>query len=107
MGKSYGQDRNHAKPAASVEGMRGSREKICSDGHNTVLTSKARKRLPKSTFATAPTAAAKAKGQKGSYPIPDASHARNALARVSQHGTPAQKAQVRAKVHSKFPGIGK
>jgi hypothetical protein len=29
------------------------------------------------------------------------------LARVSQYGTSAQKAEVRAKVHRKFPGIGK
>ena len=49
------------------------------------------------------------KGGKGagSYPIPDASHARNALARVAQHGTPAEKATVRAKVKAKFPTIGK
>lgn len=40
------------------------------------------------------------------YPVEDASHARNALARVSQHGTPEEKAQVRAKVHAKYPGIG-
>lgn len=43
---------------------------------------------------------------KGGYPIPDASHARNALSRVSQFGSPSQKAAVRAKVHAKFPGIG-
>jgi len=42
----------------------------------------------------------------GSYPIPDESHARNALARVSQHGSPEEKAAVRRKVHAKFPGIG-
>ena len=41
------------------------------------------------------------------YPIEDKSHARNALSRVSANGTPAEKATVRAKVHSKFPGIGK
>lgn len=40
------------------------------------------------------------------YPIEDVSHARNALARVSQHGSSAEKAAVRAKVHKKFPGIG-
>lgn len=40
------------------------------------------------------------------YPIEDANHARNALARVSQHGSPAEKAKVRAKVHAKYPGIG-
>jgi hypothetical protein len=40
------------------------------------------------------------------YPIEDPKHARNALSRVSQHGSPAEKATVRAKVHAKFPGIG-
>lgn len=40
------------------------------------------------------------------YPINDASHARNALARVSQHGTPAEKSKVRAAVHRKYPEIG-
>ena len=44
---------------------------------------------------------------KRAYPINDKSHARNALARVAQHGTPAQKSQVRAAVHRKYPGIGK
>jgi hypothetical protein len=28
------------------------------------------------------------------------------LARVSQHGTAAEKATVRRKVHEKYPGIG-
>lgn len=41
----------------------------------------------------------------GRYPIHDENHARNALARVSQHGTPEEKAKVRAAVHSKYPGI--
>lgn len=39
------------------------------------------------------------------YPIPDASHARNALARVAANGTAAEKAKVRAAVKKKFPGI--
>jgi hypothetical protein len=39
------------------------------------------------------------------YPINDRSHARNALARVSQHGSPAQKARVRAAVRRRYPGI--
>ncbi len=42
----------------------------------------------------------------GRYPIEDPNHARNALARVSQFGTPSQKAVVRSKVHAKYPGIG-
>ena len=43
--------------------------------------------------------------QGGSYPIPDESHARNALARVSQHGSEAEKAKVRRAVSSKYPNI--
>lgn len=41
------------------------------------------------------------------YPIEDRPHARNALSRVSQNGTPAEKAEVRAKVHQKYPTMGK
>lgn len=72
------------------------------------LTAKQRKALPKSSFAIksrAGTPQGKAKG--GSYPIPDKSHARNALARVSQFGTPAEKAKVRSAVRAKYPGMGK
>lgn len=43
---------------------------------------------------------------KRAYPIPDENHARLALAMVSKYGTPAEKAQVHAAVHSKFPAIG-
>jgi len=60
------------------------------------LTAEARKELPKRDFALS----------GGRYPIEDASHARNALARVSQHGTPEEKAKVRAEVSRKYPGIG-
>ena len=66
------------------------------------LSTEARKHLSKKSFAIP----SKAPGH-GSYPIPDKSHARNALARVSQHGTPAEKAKVRAKVHAKYPDMGK
>ena len=72
-----------------------------------VLSSMQRKRLPSSSFALP----GKGKGLggkgSGSYPIPDVSHGRNALARVSQFGSPAEQAAVRAKVRAKFPGIGK
>lgn len=71
-----------------------------------VLSTRARKEMPKADFALP----GKGDGPKGSgagsYPIPDESHARNALARVSQHGTPEEKAKVRAAVHRKFPHIG-
>lgn len=61
------------------------------------LTSKARAALPAKDFA----------GGRGRYPIEDASHARNALSRVSQYATPALKAKVRSAVKAKYPGIGK
>jgi hypothetical protein len=40
-----------------------------------------------------------------SYPIPDASHARNALARAAQHGSAEQQKKVRDAVARRFPGI--
>ena len=71
------------------------------------LSASARQAMPRKDFALP----GKGDGPKGagagSYPIPDASHARDALSRVSANGTPAEKAEVRRKVHEKFPGIGK
>ena len=61
------------------------------------LTAKGRKKIKGSNFALP--------GRR--YPIHDAAHARNALSRVAQHGTPAEKAAVRRKVRKKYPGIGK
>ena len=65
------------------------------------LTAWKRHRLPAATFAIP----SKRPGP-GSYPIPDEAHARNALARVAQYGTPAEQAKVRRAVHAKYPGIG-
>lgn len=70
------------------------------DAEKGKLKAKQRKKLPKSDFALP----AKAP-ESGSYPIPDESHARNALARVSQFGTPEEKRKVRAAVRRKFPQI--
>lgn len=67
----------------------------------------ARKNLPKTDFAVPKEKTKDNPAGKGGYPIPDAAHARNALARVSQFGSPAEKSQVRAKVAAKFPAIGK
>ena len=61
------------------------------------LTKGQRDRLSSKSFA----------GPDRSYPIQDPSHARNALSRVSQFGSPEVKAKVRAAVHQKYPGIGK
>jgi len=71
-----------------------------------VLTAKQRKKLPKSQFALPGKGEGPQGKGAGSYPIPDRAHARNALARVSQHGSPSEKAAVRAKVHKKYPDIG-
>ena len=68
------------------------------------LTTKDRKSLPKKDFAE-PGKRSKS-GGKGGYPIEDKAHARNALARVSQFGTPSQKAEVKRKVAEKYPSIG-
>jgi hypothetical protein len=65
--------------------------------HGGPLNTKERNALPKGDFVLP--------GRR--YPIPDADHARNALSRVSQHGTPQEKAEVRKAVHRKYPGIGK
>lgn len=62
------------------------------------LTYAARKRLPKSSFAVP--------GKDG-YPIDTANRARNALARVAQHGSPGEKAAVRAAVRRRYPSIGR
>ena len=65
------------------------------------LTHRQKESLNKKEFALP----AKHKGDKGSYPIEDAAHARNALARIVKFGTSAEKATVRTKVHKKFPSI--
>lgn len=59
------------------------------------LTAAARNKIPTKDFA----------GPDRSFPIADASHARDALARVANK-SPALKAEVRAKVHAKYPDMG-
>jgi hypothetical protein len=72
------------------------------------LSSKARAKIPTKSFAIKSKAkTAEAKKESGNYPIQDRKHARNALSRVAQHGSPAEKKQVRAAVKKKFPAIGK
>lgn len=60
-----------------------------------VLTGKGRGQIKEKNFALP--------GRR--YPIHDAAHARNALARIAQHGTPAEQKVVKAKVEKKYPGI--
>ena len=58
------------------------------------LTAAKRRRLRKTSFVYP---------SRRAYPINDRAHARAALARVAQHGTPAQKRKVRAAVHKRYP----
>lgn len=60
------------------------------------LTDRQRDRLPTKDFALP---------KERAYPINDAAHARNALARVSQFGSPSEVAAVKHAVHRKFPRI--
>ncbi len=39
------------------------------------------------------------------YPIPDLAHARNALARVAQHGSAEEQKRVRRAVEDRFPSL--
>lgn len=60
------------------------------------LTSKARESLPDAAFVFP---------EKRKYPIHDKAHARNALARVAQFGSPSEQKEVQSAVHAKFPSI--
>jgi hypothetical protein len=68
-----------------------------------VLSAAQRQSLPKSDFALPGKGTGPKGAGSGSYPIPDRSHAQNALARSS--GKPVA-AQVRAKVKAKYPDMG-
>lgn len=72
---------------------------LCDAGYKSggALSTKERDRLPADDFVFP---------RDRRYPINDASHARNALARVSQHGSPAEKTRVRGAVKRKYPEIG-
>jgi twitching motility protein PilT len=60
------------------------------------LTSSDRKALPTSTFA---------EPKQRKYPIPDISHARNALARVSGNGSSLEKEMVRAMLSESLQAV--
>lgn len=61
----------------------------------TKLTTERRDEIPGGEFALP--------GRR--YPIHDESHARAALS-MAHYASPAEQAEIRAKVHAKFPGIG-
>jgi hypothetical protein len=68
--------------------------------------------LPKAVNAKRNTKGGRAKMAPTSFALPgkqyridDKAHARNALSRVAQNGTPAQQAHVQRAVKAKFPSI--
>lgn len=59
------------------------------------LTAAARKKIPSKDFAL----------PGGRFPINDESHGRAALS-MAHNASPAEQSEIKAKVHSKYPGIG-
>jgi hypothetical protein len=88
-------NRRAPKPSGRVARSRDDAENA---GMSKNLSTKDRKKLSKKSFALP---------EKRKYPIPDKAHARNALARVAQNGTPAEQKKVKAAVKKRFPSIGK
>lgn len=68
---------------------------VAEEIHLAVLTQAERDKLPDSDFALP--------GRQ--YPIHDLDHARDALSRIAQHGTPSQQREVRAKVFKRYPQL--
>jgi len=62
----------------------------------TELTAQERNALPSTAFAIP---------EERRYPIHDESHARNALARVDENGTAAEKKKVRSAVYRRYPHL--
>ena len=60
------------------------------------LTAKGRKQIKEENFAIP---------EEKKYPIHDIEHARNALARVSQFGTPEERRRVREAVYRRYPSL--
>jgi hypothetical protein len=60
------------------------------------LNAAERKALPKKVFGLP---------EQGKYPMPDASHAKSALAYAKHDATPEQQKRIRAKAHKLFPGM--
>lgn len=70
------------------------------------LSAKDRQRLPSSDFALPGRGEGPKGAGAGSYPIPDKAHARAALSRASANASPSEQAEIRRKVHAKYPDIG-
>lgn len=66
------------------------------------LTTEGREKIKEKNFSLS---AEQSDTGKPAYPIEDKSHAANALARVKQFGSPAEKAEVYKDVAKKYPGL--
>jgi len=77
------------------EGPKGRIKELIRQKMSAELTEATREDIPTGEFALP--------GRR--YPIHDKAHAENALARVSQHGTPEERATVRKKVYAKYPEL--
>jgi hypothetical protein len=80
-----------------------SKSSVCAFGidhgiSKSVLTAKGREKIKAKNFAMP---------KSKSYPIHDRAHARNALARAAQSKTKGSYSAVAAKVHAKYPDIGR
>jgi hypothetical protein len=65
---------------------------------------RANTRAPKRSYAIPPGSPVGGRGV-AKYPLDSLARARNALARVAQHGTPAEKRMVHAAVRRKYPAL--
>lgn len=82
------------KEASKLEKLYNSLQEENKEGAE--LTSKGRKQISTKNFALE---------EERKYPIHDIEHARNALARVSAHGTPEEKKEVKREVANKYPSL--
>jgi hypothetical protein len=79
---------------AAAKGGKSKASKLSASTNAKRNTKAGRAAMPKKDFAL-----------PGKYRVDDVAHARNALARVAQNGTPAEKAHVQKVVARKYPGI--
>lgn len=85
--------------------IRGIREM---EKHAKKLTPKGRSRISTKNFGIPEKAEdAASKKKSGNYPIHDRAHARSALSYGSRHLSPSGYSALRARVHAKYPGMGK
>lgn len=86
-GRSFSDRSSHDQPAVTLRSYRAGMAD---------LDTNARKHIKDSNFGLP---------DERKYPIEDIDHARNALARVAQHGTKAEQEEVRRNVERKYPSL--